>query len=204
MRLYYFPISANARRAVVTAFHLNAKVDLAIVNLPKGEHRRPEYLKMNPNGRVPTLDDDGFYLTESHAIMQYLADLTPGQTVYPTAPRARADVNRWLFWNSHHFTPSCGILNFEHFVKGLIGQGGPDEAQVKRGEAQVADCMRVLDQHLADKTWIAQGQLTLADLAIASTLILEQSGKLSVRGFAHVMAWFARVQELDAWKKAQG
>ncbi len=101
MRLYHHPMSSNARRAVMTVLHLGVDVDLVLVDLAKGEQRRPEYLRLNPNGKVPVLEDQGFVLSESHAIMQYLADRTLGQTLYPEAIQARADVNRWLFWSAH-------------------------------------------------------------------------------------------------------
>src|SRR5580704_6368530 len=167
MRLYYFPASLNARRAVMTAIHLGVDVDLVVVDLAKGEQRRADFLEKNPNGKVPVLEDDGFVLSESHAIMQYLADRTPGQSLYPGELRARADVNRWLFWSAHHFTPAVSVLGWENFVKPMIGAGGPDPEAVKRGEALGAEHARILDQHLAGKRWIAQDHLTLADLAIA-------------------------------------
>ena len=201
MRLYHHPMSSNARRAVMTVLHLGVDVDLVLVDLAKGEQRRPEYLRLNPNGRVPVLEDEGFVLSESHAIMQYLADRTPGQTLYPEAIQARADVNRWLFWSAHHFTPAVSVLNWENLVKGMIGQGGPDPAAVKRGEALVTECARVLDAHLAGKTWVAQDRLTLADLALATPLMTIEKAKLPVAGYANLLAWFGRVQELDAWKK---
>jgi glutathione S-transferase len=64
MRLYHHPMSSNARRAVMTAIHLKVEVDLSLVDLAKGEQRRPEFLKLNPNGRVPVLDDEGFVLAD--------------------------------------------------------------------------------------------------------------------------------------------
>jgi glutathione S-transferase len=201
MRLHHSPLSANARRAVMTALHLGVDVDLVVVDLAKGEQRRPEYLRLNPNGKVPVLEDGDFVLWESHAIMTYLADRTPGQTLYPTEARARADVTRWLFWSAHHFMPAVSVLNWEHFVKGMIGQGGPDPAAVKRGEALVTECARVLDAHLAGKTWIAQDRLTLADFSIAAPLMSLEKAKLPVKEHANLLAWFGRVQELDAWKK---
>jgi glutathione S-transferase len=201
MRLYHHPFSSNARRAVMTALHLGADVDLQLVDLQKGEQRKPDYLRSNPNGKVPVLDDDGFLLWESHAIMQYLADKTPGQTVYPEELRARADVNRWLFWSAHHFTPAVSILNWEHFIKGMIGAGPADPAQVKRGEEQVTECARILDAHLAGKQWVAQDRLTLADLALCTPLMTIVPAKLPVAGHANLLAWFGRMQELDVWKK---
>src|SRR5690242_10932235 len=133
MRLHHSPFSSNARRAVMTAMHLGLvreaeagtgpRVELVTVDLGKGEQRTPRYLALNPNGRVPTLEDGAFALTESHAIMQYLAELTPGQTLHPTETRARANVNRWLFWNAHHWQPAVSVLNWEHNVKRFLDRG---------------------------------------------------------------------------------
>lgn len=201
MRLYHHPMSSNARRALMTAIHLGTKLEPVVVDLAKGEQRTPEFLRMNPNGQVPVLDDDGFLLTESHAIMQYLADITPGQTIYPTEVRARADVNRWLFWSAYHFQPAISVLGWENLVKPMIGAGETDPKEVKRGEQLVTRCAQVLDGHLAGKQWVAQDRLTLADLALASPLMATGPARLPVTGYANLQAWFGRVQELDAWRK---
>ena len=201
MRLYHHPFSSNARRAVMTALHLEAPVELVLVNLAKGEQRAPDYLKMNPNGRVPVLDHDGYILTESHAIMQYLADITPGQTLYPTAVRERADVNRWLFWSAAHFQVAVSVLNWEHNVKALLNLGPANPAEVARGERLFGEVGRVLDSHLAERTWIAQDRLTLADLAIATPLMSLTTAKLPAQDFKHLLAWHARITELPVWKK---
>ncbi len=87
MRLYHHPFSFNARRAGMAAIQLGVPVEPVFVDLPKGAQRQPQFLKLNPNHRVPALEDDGFILWESHAIMQYLADKTPGQALYPLEAR---------------------------------------------------------------------------------------------------------------------
>jgi glutathione S-transferase len=203
MRLYHHPLSTNARRAVLTAVHLEAPVELVLVDLPKGAHLGPQFLKMNPNHRVPVLEDDAFILWESCAIAQYLADRTAAQTIYPVDTRARADINRWLFWCAQHFSYGIGILNWEHFIKRLIGQGAADPAEVRRGEQAVREFGGVLDAHLCDRDWICGHALTLADLAIAAPLADTERAKLPVRDFANVQRWFARVQSLDAWKRTE-
>lgn len=201
MRLYHFPMSFNARRAVMTAIHLEVDVDLVLVDLAKGEQRKPEFLQRNPAGRVPVLEDGDFVLSESRAIMQYLADSTPGQTVYPKELRARANVNRWLFWSANHFTPAVSILNWEHRVKAFLGLGEPDPAAVKRGETLVIDNARILDAQLAGKQSIAGGRLSLADLALATPLMAIRQAKLPVNDFANLMVWLRRVEALDAWRR---
>jgi glutathione S-transferase len=109
MRLYYHPLSSNSRRVLLTAHHLGLNLELVIVDLLRGEHKTPEYLRLNPNGKIPLLVDGGFKLWESHAIMQYLADKSLEQDIYPQDVSARADVNRWLFWSAYHFAPAAAL-----------------------------------------------------------------------------------------------
>jgi glutathione S-transferase len=201
MRLYHHPYSFNARRAVMAALHLGSPVELVFVDLAKGEQRQPQFLKLNPNHRVPVLEDDGFLLWESHAIMQYLADKTPRQTVYPAETRARADVNRWLFWCSQHLSPAIAILNWEHVVKGILGLGGADPAEVRRGEQLVREFAGVLDAHLAGREWICGDGLSLADIAIAAPFAATVPAKLPVGDLGNLARWFAQVQTVEAWKK---
>ncbi len=174
-----------------------------VVDLTTGEQRQSPHLSRNPNGRVPVLDDDGFVLWESRAIMQYLADKTPGQTLYPTEARGRADVNRWLFWCAQHMAPANTVVVFENFVKAMTGRGAPDPAEVARGEALIAQYASVLDGHLADKEWVSQGRVTLADYSLASSFALAGPARLPIAQYAHLRAWLGRVQELDAWKRTQ-
>jgi glutathione S-transferase len=201
MRLYNHPMSHNARRAHMTALHLGLPVEVVHVDLAKGEQRQPAFLRMNPAGRVPVLEDGGFYLTESHAIMQYLADQVPDQTLYPREPQPRADVNRWLFWSAQHFQPAIGVLNWENFIKPMIGRGPTDPVEVKRGEALVAECAGLLNQRLDGRTWVAQDRLTLADLALAAPLMSIEPARLPLKHLPNLMAWFKRVQELPAWQR---
>lgn len=185
----------------MTALHLDAPVDMIFVDLKAQENLKPQFLQLNPNHRVPVLEDGDFRLWESRAIMQYLADKTPRQTIYPTEVRARADVNRWLFWCSQHFTPAIGILNWENSIKPMIGRGGPDPVEVKRGETLLAEFAAVLDAHLAAREWICGSSLTLADLSIAAALGCAVPAKASVMQYANLQKWFGRMQTLEAWKK---
>ena len=203
MRLYVHPLSSNSRRAVMTASQLNIELDLIVVDLLAGEHRSEEYLRLNPNGKVPLLDNQGFLLWESHAIMQYLADKHDGEALYPRNLQARADINRWLFWSAYHFTPAVGFISRERISKRMVGgSGGPDPLEVQRGETLLAAAARVLDDHLEDRRWIAQDRLTLADLAIAAPLMHTEAAELPVAPYANLQAWFANVQSLDAWRAA--
>ena len=203
MRLYIHPLSTNARRVLLTVAQLGTPVETVFVDLAQGAQRTPEFMRLNPNHRVPVLDDDGFVLWESYAIMQYLADKTPGQTLYPADMRARADVNRWLFWCAAHFMHAIGTLNWENHIKGMIGQGAADPAEVQRGEAQFRDFGRVLDAHLAQRQWVCGEALSLADLAIAAPLADIAAARLPVDGMTHLLRWFERVRALPAWQATE-
>jgi glutathione S-transferase len=199
MRLYYHPFSTNARRALMTAIHLGVPLERVVIDLRKGEHKQPEYLKLNTNGKVPTLDDDGFVLWESRAIMMYLADKTPGQTLLPQDVRGRADVTHWMFWDAVHFSPALQIIMFERVVKPLLGHGAPDAKEIERGEKLTAPLMAVLDGHLAGRTWLCGDAVTLADLSLATPLVLAERAQVALP--ENVSAWFSRVQALPAYQQ---
>lgn len=202
MRLYHHPMSSNSRRARMAAIALDVELELSVVDLARGEQKQPEFLRMNPNGRVPVLDDGGFFLNESHAIMQYLAVRTPGQSLYPMAPQPRADVCRWLFWSAQHLQPAVSVLGYERIVKPLLGRGPIDPKEIERGEGLVRECGRVLDAQLEGKQWITQDDaFSLADLALAASFGSSERAQLPIAGFSHLGAWLARVQELPAWKQ---
>ena len=201
MKIHHSPFSSNARKALMTAIQLGVDFDPVLVDLAKGEQRKPDFLALNPNGKVPVLVDGDFVLFESQAIMAYLADKTPGQTLYPTDLRARADVNKWLFWSANHWGPSIAIFNWERVVKKFLGLGEPDAGHIARGEALFHEFAKVLDAHLADREWISGKGVSLADIAIGCPLMVTVPAQIPITPYANIQKWFARVQELDSWKK---
>lgn len=199
MRLHHFPLSTCSRRVRMTALHLAVPLELVAVNLAKGEQHAPEFLALNPNHRVPVLEDDGFVLWESYAIQQYLADRTPGQTLYPADARARADISRWMYWCGQMLMPGAGTLNWERLYKGLSGQGAADPAEEARAEGGLRVAGEVLDQHLATRQWMCREALSLADFAIAAPLADQHRSRYPLADFAHLQRWLRQVQQLPAW-----
>ena len=200
MRLYHNPMSSNARRTLMTAIHLDLPVELAEVDLMNMDDRR-RLGELNPNVKVPVLADGTFLLWESCAIMQYLAGKAPGQTLYPEAAQARADVDRWMFWCAQHFAPAIGVLTWERAWKGMTGCGDADPLEVARGERELAECAFVLDQHLAGRSWVCGDSLSLADFALAAPMMYSDKVALPLAQYEHLQAWFARVQQLPAWQE---
>ena len=201
MRLYHHPLSSNSRRAAMAAAHLGLPAEFIKIDLESGEQRSPQFLALNPNGMVPVLEDNGFILTESHAIMLYLAEKAPGHAAYPEDARARADIHRWVFWNAQHFQPTVSIFVWENLVKGMIGQGPADPAQLRRGEDLMERYAPVLDGHLAHRRWVCGDGVTLADLALGATLLAAAPANVPLAPYGDLLAWFARVQALEAWRE---
>ncbi len=200
MRLYGANGSSSSRRVALTIAHLGVEVEHVTIDLMK-ERARLE--KLNPNSKIPVLEDGDLVLWESHAIMMYLCERTPGQALYPAEPRARADVQRWLFWTSAHLSPATGGIGFERMWKKLITGQQPDPAMIAYHERFLHQFLKVLDAHLAQRAWISGDRLSLADLSIAATLMYAQRAELPVATYANVQALLARVHELQAWKQTE-
>ena len=202
MRLYYHPASTCSRRVMLAALHMGTPLELTEVNLMSPEDRR-RLATLNPNSKVPVLQDGEFTLWESGAVMQYLADRTHGQTLYPEHIMLRADIHRWMLWGAQHFAPPVGVIVYERIWKGLSGNGGPDQAEIDRASRLLAQFAAVLEQHLAGRDWLVGEQLTLADMAVAPSLTYVAQAGLPVTPYPKLMAWLGRMQQLDVWKQTE-
>lgn len=199
MRLYHHPFSSNARRVVMAAKLLGTPLELVEVDL-MDEGARRRLGEININGKVPVLQDGDFLLWESCAIMQYLGDLAGHPTLYPQQARARADVSRWLFWSSHHFSPAVSVLTWENVWKEMTGNGPADPAERSRGEREVMECGQILERHLEGRMYLAGQALTLADVAVATPMMYLDMASLPLRQFPRLMEWFGRIEALPAWQ----
>src|SRR5215471_1639227 len=135
MKLYIFPPSGRALGVVALKNHLGLDCDVQAIDLGRGDQRSPEYAALNPNRKMPTLEDDGFALWESNAILFYMAAKRPDSGLWPSDLQRQADVMRWLAWQSAHWdAESCGMVAFEKASKTVLGLGPPDPAFIARGE----------------------------------------------------------------------
>ncbi len=201
MKLYHNPISPNVRRVRLTAAVLGIQLEEQQLDFSKGEHKSPEYLALNPNGAVPTLVDGEFVLTESRAIMQYLASKKPESGLLPRDEASRADVSRWQFWDAAHFSPQLANLAFEKIIKGMMGMGEPDANKVQEALTNFRRFAGVLNQRLQGKSYVVGNALTVADLTLASSLMYAPQTEVPLAEFPNVQAWFSRITALDGWKK---
>ncbi|HYQ01297.1 MAG TPA: glutathione S-transferase family protein [Polyangiaceae bacterium] len=201
MKLFINPLSPNVRRVRLTAAVLGLQLEEKLLDFSKGEHKNPEYLLLNPNGAVPTLVDGDFVLTESRSIMQYLASKKPESGLLPRDEAGRADVTRWQFWDSSHFSPQLGTLAFEKLIKGMVGLGEPDVAKCNEALVNFRRFGAVLNQRLEGRQYVVGNGLTLADLTLASSMMYAKQTEAPIAEFPNVEKWFARITALDGWKK---
>jgi glutathione S-transferase len=202
MKLYMNALSPNVRRVRLTAAVLQLELEEKKLDFTKGEHKNPEFLALNPNGAVPTLVEGDFVLTESRAIMQYLASKKPESGLLPRDERARADVTRWQFWDASHFSPQLGTFTFQKLLKPRMGLGEPDGQKVEEALTNFRRFAAVLNETLDGKQFVVGSALTLADLTLASSLMYAKQTDVPLAEFPNIQSWFGRVSDLDAWKKS--
>ena len=199
MKLYTNPLSSNCRKIIAVAEHLGLTLELQEIDFRKGEHKSPEFLAMNPNGKIPVLVDGARTLWESNAIMAYVCSKVDNTDLWPKSD-ARYSIMQWLFWEAQHLTPVTGGVVFEAVVKRLLDLGEPDAKKIEEGQAKFRDLARVLDGHLAKNRFLVGDKATLADFSNAAILAYAMPPALPINEFPQVQRWLADLHEIPAWK----
>ncbi len=163
------------------------------------DSKTAEYLAINPNGRVPALQDGSLILFESMAINLYLAK-TYGQGLYPDDPAAQALAVQWSFW---------GISEIEHLQVGIAMQkfftpdAERDLAAIADAETRLARPFKVLDEHLNGRSWLVGDAFSIADLNLASVMSLLQMIEVDVSAYANLSRWAESCYARPAFDRAQ-
>jgi len=202
MKLYYDE-TINPRKACAVARHLKVPVEFVRVSLARGEQRAPDFLAINPNGRVPALQDGDLLLWEANAIMCHLSNVA-GADLWPRDPRGQIEVQRWLSWDACHFTAHGGTLYFENLVKPAIGMGAPDAAAVEVATRMFVTSAAVLEAHLAQRKFLLGDTLTVADFAVGAALPYAQGAQIPLADFPAIVKWHKRLNELPGWRDPFG
>ncbi len=203
MKIHVFPPSGRVVGIVALKNYLALDCELKPIDLGRGDQRAPEYVSLNPNRKIPTLEDDGIVLWESNAILFYMASKRPESGVWPSDLEGQADVLRWLFWESAHWdAESCGMVAYEKASKDVLGLGPPDPAFIARGEQNFSRFAAVLNDSLKGKTWVLGNRLTLADFSIGGLLPTAERWELPVGRFPEICRWYERLASLPAWRDA--
>ena len=198
MKLYGFSYSPNTRRVLFMLREVNADHELVAVDLTQGAHKQPEYLALNPNGRVPCLVDQDFILWESNAILQYLAARFPEHHLDGERPRERAAIACWLFLNAAHLGPAFAHI-FAHTIR--LPEDKRIPAMVENARAEAARSLGVLDGQLAKTAYLGGPHFSIADISVAATLAAAPRIGVDLAAYPHLAAWQQRIAERPAYKK---
>jgi glutathione S-transferase len=204
MKLFYHPASTTSRPIMLFAAENNVALDMQVVDLFTGEQYQPPFEAVNPNHLVPVLEDGALRLTESSAILKYLAEKT-GSPLYPKDLQQRARVNERMDWVN---TQLC-----RDFVYGLVypqifsfHKRRSDEAQdatLQWGKERAQGWMKVLNDHVlgTGNAYLCGDAITIADYFASSFVALGELTGSDFSAYPNVKRWLGRMKALKSWKQ---
>jgi glutathione S-transferase len=159
------------------------------VSTTKGETKKPDFLRKNPNGQVPALElEDGTFLAESNAILAYLAD---GSPLAPSDRLGRARMLQWMFFEQYSHEPCIAV------ARAIVRYQPPDSprrAELPRLRERGDKALAVMEQHLAREPFFAAGRYTVADIALYAYTHCAGDGGFDLARYPAIGAWLARVK----------
>ncbi|HEY2780618.1 MAG TPA: glutathione S-transferase family protein [Steroidobacteraceae bacterium] len=199
MKIYWIKAQAP-RRVLALAKHLGIDAEFVAVDAKAGGLRSADYAALNPNKKAPVLVDGETVLWESSAIMAYLCDKA-GSDMWPTRTAEQIEVLRWLSWNDCHWGPAVGPFYFEHIVRSTFDLGQPNRETLKAAVPELLKYAAVLDEHLAGRTHVALGRLTIADFYVAAMANYWRESEMPLEGFTNIVRWLDALKRIPAWAK---
>jgi glutathione S-transferase len=202
MLLFIHPASPNCVAVLAVGRRLGSKLDVRHVELFKGEHRQPEFLAINPNGLVPVLRDGDFLLWETIAILEYLSSIEAPSLLFPSEPRMRADILRWMAWGLAHWNPALQPFIFERMFKPMKGLGEPDEQRLLGARPKLDQAAALLDATLARTSHVCGQHPTLADYYLAAYPMYARQARIDLQPYRNLSRWLQDVHSLEEWRTA--
>jgi glutathione S-transferase len=200
--LYAHPYSNNARKVHWALEELGIEYDYKTVDLTKGEHKRPDFLCINPLGRVPAICDGEVTMFESNAILCYLEERYGKGKLLPTTPAPRAEVYEWLWWQASDLARPMAEPFLHKFFSSL-GMTPFDDAKHRALVAATDVALSALEARMKGREYVAAGQFTVADIAIAESIGLAEAGGVPLGGRPYIKSWFERLRERPAFAKTR-
>ena len=178
------------------------EIGLPYQRIDAGRHfgvvNTPGFRRLNPNGLVPTIDDEGYVLWESNAILRYLAAKHAPGTLWPVEARARADADRWMDWANSTLWPTLVPL-FRAFMRTLEAQRDAAAIEVARRES--IKVLEILDAHLASGGFVGGAAFTMGDIAVGCAVWRWMALPVERPALGHLQRWFERLAEREAYRK---
>ena len=187
LRFYDFHESGNGYKVRLLLSHLQIPHERIEMDILRGDTRTPEYLALNPNGRIPLLVfEDGRTLAESNAILFFLAQESP---YWPDDPFLRAEVMQWMFFEQYSHEPYIAVVRFWTFAGELEAHEAELPERRKRGEA----ALDVMEDHLSRNEFFVGSLYSIADIALYAYTHVAHEGGFDLSSRANVTAWLGRV-----------
>ena len=203
MRLYYHPVSTTSRPVVLFIHENNLPVEMQVVDLMKGEHVQPPYAQINPSKLVPVLEDGNFRLTESSAILKYLAEKS-GSPAYPKELRARARVNERMDWINTQLCRDLayGLVYPQIFPLHKRPSDEQQKGQLAWAKERAKGWMKVLDESLIGKQkYLCGEEISIADYFASSFVSLAEFIRADFSPYPNLKRWYERMKGLKQWNK---
>ncbi len=188
LKLHYHPLSTYSRRVRIACLEKGIAIDPVELDMVKGAHRAPDYLRLNPYGRVPTLEEDGFVLYESTAILEYLEATHPTPPLVPADARGHALVAMHMKLCDIQLARQTGIIIFP---KRFLPKERWDQAAMAQAKKEIERHLGILEQQLAGKQWMVGDRYSLVE--VCYTPFVEFFPLMEVTPPPAVAAWTARM-----------
>lgn len=186
--LYDYLDSGNGYKVRLLLTQLGIPYRYVEVDIMQGETRTPQFLAMNPDGRIPTIQlDDGRHLAQSDAILWYLAE---GSAFLPSERFARAQVLQWMFFEQYSHEPYVAT---PRFIVRHLPADDPRRAELPQRLARGRAALEVMEKHLQSRSYFVDERYTIADIALYAYTHVAEEGGLALAPHPQLRAWLARV-----------
>jgi glutathione S-transferase len=190
--------SSNVQKVLWCCAELDLPFDRVDHGGPFGGNRDPEYLKLNPNGLVPTVIDGDLVMWESNTICRYLAATRGGERLYPKDPAARTHVERWMDWQLSVVAGPMGQLLF-----GLIRSKpeAVDHAAIEAARRRALTAWTIVDDAVKDQPFLAGDNLTLAEIVLGTQIYRWFNFPIERLELSNLRAWYERMSGRPGFKR---
>lgn len=186
--------SGNCYKIQMLCAELDIDYKWREVDILAGETHTPEFLAMNANGRIPLLAlPDGRYLSESNAILYYLAD---GSEFLAGDSYARADIMRWMFFEQYSHEPNIAT---SRFIIQYLGNPAEKQASLEEKKSGGERALAVMEQQLEKNPFLTGEQFSIADIALFAYTHVADEGGFSLEAYPAIRAWIARIEARPAF-----
>src|SRR5476649_1395240 len=187
LTVYGFDFSSTANKVRFAANAMGLKYEYKRVNLFAGEQRSPEFLKLNPIGRVPAIDDNGFKVFESAVIIKYLADKN-NSPLYPKDLQKRTIVDQWIDFSNLHVATALNRVTFNRAMYKLLNVE-KDERSLNDGIKFLGQFLPLIEKQLKENKFLAGSEMTLADINLLAVLDPAELSEVDLSIYPSINAW---------------